>query len=39
MRPWRIQDEYVRAGAERLIHTNTVEGFYSTFKRGSTGRK
>jgi hypothetical protein len=26
--------EYVRKGDERLIHTNTVEGYYSIFKRG-----
>jgi transposase-like protein len=31
------KDEYVRAGTERLIHTNTVEGFYSIFKRGMKG--
>lgn len=31
------KDEYVRAGAECLIHTNTVEGFYSIFKRGMKG--
>jgi transposase-like protein len=31
------KDEYVRKGTERLIHTNTVEGFYSIFKRGMRG--
>jgi transposase-like protein len=31
------KDEYVRKGTERLIHTNTVEGFYSIFKRGMKG--
>lgn len=30
------KDEYVRAGAP-AIHTNTVEGFYSIFKRGMRG--
>jgi transposase-like protein len=29
--------EYVRKGDERLIHTNTVEGYYSIFKRGMRG--
>ena len=29
--------EYVRYGGERLVHTNTVEGFYSIFKRGMKG--
>lgn len=29
--------EYVRYGSERLIHTNTVEGYYSIFKRGMKG--
>lgn len=29
-------EEYVRAG-EPLIHSNTVEGFYSIFKRGMRG--
>jgi hypothetical protein len=28
--------EYVRAGAN-YVHTNTVEGFYSVFKRGMKG--
>jgi hypothetical protein len=28
--------EYVRYG-ERLMHTNTVEGYYSVFKRGMKG--
>ena len=28
------QDEYVKAGG---IHTNTVEGYYSIFKRGMRG--
>jgi len=28
--------EYVRQ-AERLVHTNTVEGYYSIFKRGMRG--
>jgi len=31
------KDEYVRLGDERLIHTNTVEGYYSIFKRGMKG--
>jgi transposase-like protein len=30
------QDEYVRKG-EPLVHTNTVENFYSVFKRGMRG--
>jgi transposase-like protein len=30
------KDEYVRAGVP-TIHTNTVEGFYSIFKRGMRG--
>lgn len=30
-------DEYVRYDGDRLIHTNTVEGFYSIFKRGMRG--
>jgi transposase-like protein len=30
-------DEYVRYEGERVIHTNTVEGFYSIFKRGMKG--
>ncbi len=28
------KDEYARREGDRLISTNTVEGFYSTFKRG-----
>jgi transposase-like protein len=31
------KDEYVRREAERLITTNTVEGYYSIFKRGMKG--
>jgi transposase-like protein len=31
------QEEYVRYSAERTIHTNTVEGYYSIFKRGMKG--
>ena len=30
-------DEYVRYDGERVISTNTVEGFYSIFKRGMKG--
>jgi transposase-like protein len=30
-------DEYVRREGERVIHTNTVEGYYSIFKRGMKG--
>lgn len=30
-------DEYVRYEGERTIHTNTVEGYYSVFKRGMKG--
>jgi ISXO2-like transposase domain len=30
-------DEYVRREGERVIHTNTVEGYYSIFKRGMRG--
>jgi len=30
-------DEYVRYGAQYTIHTNTVEGYYSIFKRGMKG--
>lgn len=30
-------DEYVRYGGERVIHTNTVEGYFSIFKRGMKG--
>jgi hypothetical protein len=29
--------EYVRYGQPYVIHTNTVEGFYSIFKRGMKG--
>lgn len=31
------RDEYVRREGEKLITTNTVEGFYSIFKRGMIG--
>jgi ISXO2-like transposase domain len=31
------KDEYVRYEAERKISTNTVEGYYSIFKRGMKG--
>jgi transposase-like protein len=30
-------DEYVRREAEKLVTTNTVEGYYSIFKRGMKG--
>jgi hypothetical protein len=30
-------DEYVRYDGERVISTNTVEGYYSIFKRGMKG--
>lgn len=30
-------NEYVRREGERVIHTNTVEGYYSIFKRGMEG--
>jgi transposase-like protein len=30
-------NEYVRYEGERVIHTNTVEGYYSIFKRGMKG--
>jgi transposase-like protein len=30
-------DEYVRREGKRVIHTNTVEGYYSIFKRGMKG--
>ena len=30
-------DEYVRREGDKLITTNTVEGFYSIFKRGMKG--
>jgi transposase-like protein len=31
------KDEYVRYESERVIHSNTVEGYYSIFKRGMKG--
>jgi transposase-like protein len=31
------KDEYVRREGDNLISTNTVEGYYSIFKRGMTG--
>ena len=31
------QDEYVRREGDKLITTNTVEGYYSIFKRGMKG--
>jgi transposase-like protein len=31
------KEEYVRYGGERIIHTNTVEGYFSIFKRGMRG--
>jgi transposase-like protein len=31
------KDEYVRREGVRVIHTNTVEGYYSIFKRGMKG--
>lgn len=31
------RDEYVRQEPGRLVHTNTVEGYYSVFKRGMRG--
>lgn len=31
------KDEYVRYEAGNTVHTNTVEGFYSIFKRGMKG--
>ena len=31
------KDEYVRREGERVISTNTVEGYYSIFKRGMKG--
>ncbi len=31
------KDEYVRYEGEKRIHTNTVEGYYSIFKRGMKG--
>src|SRR5436309_3486306 len=30
-------DEYVRYEGDRVIHTNTVEGYFSIFKRGMKG--
>jgi ISXO2-like transposase domain len=30
-------DEYVRREGDKLITTNTVEGYYSIFKRGMKG--
>jgi len=30
-------NEYVRREGERVIHTNTVEGYFSIFKRGMKG--
>jgi transposase-like protein len=31
------KEEYVRYEGERTVHTNTVEGFFSVFKRGMKG--
>ena len=31
------KDEYVRREGDRLISTNSVEGYYSIFKRGMKG--
>lgn len=31
------KDEYVRYEGEKIVHTNTVEGYYSIFKRGMKG--
>ncbi|AZV18266.1 MULTISPECIES: IS1595 family transposase [unclassified Mesorhizobium] len=31
------KDEYVRYESEKTVHANTVEGFYSIFKRGMKG--
>lgn len=31
------KDEYVRYEGEKTVHTNTVEGYYSIFKRGMKG--
>ncbi|SFN95497.1 ISXO2-like transposase domain-containing protein [Bradyrhizobium sp. Rc3b] len=31
------KDEYVRREGEKVISTNTVEGYYSIFKRGMKG--
>ena len=31
------EDEYVRREGDKVVTTNTVEGFYSIFKRGMKG--
>lgn len=31
------KDEYVRGEGDKVISTNTVEGYYSIFKRGMKG--
>jgi hypothetical protein len=31
------KDEYVRREVDKLVTTNTVEGYYSIFKRGMIG--
>jgi transposase-like protein len=31
------QEEYVRYEQDKTVHTNTVEGYYSVFKRGMKG--
>lgn len=31
------KNEYVRQGASEKVHTNTLEGFFSVFKRGMVG--
>ena len=31
------KEEYVRREGEKIVTTNTVEGFYSIFKRGMKG--
>jgi hypothetical protein len=31
------KDEYVRYEGDKIVSTNTVEGFYSIFKRGMKG--
>ncbi len=31
------EEEYVRYEGEKVISTNTVEGYYSIFKRGMIG--
>jgi hypothetical protein len=31
------KDEYVRYDAPTVTHTNTIEGFFSIFKRGMRG--